>query len=330
MFRDLDLFKPTSWREAGIKRTNENNDGLATGHSVIKIIPNYYFWNQNRNDLKPVVGVTQNQVTVGIESSWQKMGVPKLPLIGSFGDFLGSKEVTDLSSLAGAGNIGSVWMSKQLWRENGYLKISPEFRIVDWEGNGKPLTSALLLAKMALPGESDSATASKIKELENKTRQSLNEVREKWTSDTNESAQNDKKRPTPSNMSIMYQDLLKGGLNRGFTIANSVLEDIHDLITLKKAPPPVRVQIGQYFYHPDMIIKNANFKFSKEVSDLGPLYVDVTLDLETRKIMSGIKDVGFVEVDKLQSRVRVEDINVQQPGNGFDINAGNGASQGIA
>jgi len=95
---------------------------------------------------------------------------------------------------------------------------------------------------------------------------------------------------------------------------------MHDIITLKKAPPPVRIQIGQYFYHPDMIIKNANFTFSKEVSDLGPLFVDVILSLETRKIMSGIRDVGFVEVDKLASRVRVADVNTEVNNQNADIN----------
>ena len=148
---DVSLFDQNSWKESGLNKVNENKKGFATGHSVIKITPNYYFWGKGRNDLSPVIGVILNRVSISIDSEWQRMGVPKLPLIKSIGDFAGP--VSDYTAMAGAGDLGAVWMSKQLWRKNGYLRIAPEFRIVDWDGTGKPIFAAYQLAKFALPGK---------------------------------------------------------------------------------------------------------------------------------------------------------------------------------
>lgn len=309
-FKEINLFNLESWQGAGLTKKNEQSEGVAAGHSVIKISPNYNFYSSKRNDLKPIVGVILNNVSVNVESEWQQMGVSKVPLIQSIGSFKDS--VSDYTSLAGAGEMGSVWMSKQLWRKNGYLRIAPEFRIVDWDGTGKPLSNSLIIAKMLMPGRPDDSLSNSVENLSDKLQNVIQKALDKISESSEENKEwyENKKQSKIGSLGLLLNETagnLAGNLE---TAKNNILDDVHDLITLRKAPPPVTIQIGQYFYHPDMIIKNASFKFSKEVSKLGPLYVDVTLDIETRKIMRGIDDVGFVNVGKLESRVNINRVNI--------------------
>jgi hypothetical protein len=90
-------------------------------------------------------------------------------------------------------------------------------------------------------------------------------------------------------------EILKNG-------ADTVLEEADDMITLRSAPSPVNVSIGNYFYKEDMVITRASFNFSKECTKAGPLYVEISLDLTSRYILKDIKSVGFVS-NKNPSRV---------------------------
>jgi len=295
LFEEITLFNPLSWQGSGLTKENENSESkIAKGHSVIKITPNHYFYARNRNDLTPIIGVTTEGVSIGIESEWTVLNFPSVPAF--FGD---------ASILAGGGELGSVYMSKKLWRKNGYLRMSPKFRIVDWDGTGKPLFSAFQLSKLTLPGKQNSV-GNKIEELENKVidgGEKLAVIASEKAKKLNNKAQN-KTEGTSLEWGAGFfgnniEAATKAISNRAATINKNLLEDAHDYITLKNAPPPVIVQIGQYFYHPDMIITNVNFEFSLEVSEAGPLYVDITLDMSSRKIMSGINDIGFTEEPNL-------------------------------
>jgi hypothetical protein len=224
----------------------------------------------------------------------------KFPLASSFIDTF-----SNASALAGGGDLGSVWLSKKLWRRNGDLKISPRFKIVDWDGTGRPLRFALDLVKYCVPGQTSVSTEleKSINELRIDVEQGLNTAGKATTDSLNGFKDlNDKKKNTGINLANQF---VAGARKRATTVSNNILDDLHDVITLKDAPPPVKVQIGQYFYHPDMVIRSVSFDFSKEVSERGPLYVDVTLDVVTRKHVRGLKDVGFVEVGKMASRVDI-------------------------
>tara|TARA_Y100000310_G_C20704329_1_gene833631 strand:- start:1133 stop:2191 length:1059 start_codon:yes stop_codon:yes gene_type:complete len=311
---DVSTLNQYSWVNAGANNKNVKNDSIVTGHSVIKLTPNWYYYGKERNNLSPVVGVTLNRVNIGISSEWQAQGVPKLPFVeGAFNNPF-YKGASELSVAGAGGELGSVWMSKQLWRKNGYLSISPEFRITDWDGTGRPLSYALQIAKLCLPGKSDGNIKKTIEQLKSAVGRGVESAieyadgkQEAWGA---EKLVKDNVDPA---LLDAVGNLASDTVSRLHSISKTYLDDIHDIITLKNAPPPVKVQIGQYFYHPDMIIKNANFNFSKEVSDLGPLYVDVTLDMQTRKIVSGLDDVGFMPISKLKSRAKIYNSNHQLP-----------------
>ena len=56
----------------------------------------------------------------------------------------------------------------------------------------------------------------------------------------------------------------------------------------------VSVTIGQFFYNPSMVITGVNFQFSKQMTKAGPLFVNATIDLSTRKILTDLEDVGLI------------------------------------
>jgi len=288
-------------------------DGFASGHSVIKITPNFHYYSKERNDLKPIVGVTLNKVSVSIESEWQQLGDSKVPLVQGIAGF--GNAASEYTTLAGGGDIGAVWMSKQLWKKNGFLRIAPEFRIVDWDGTGRPLIAALQIAKFCLPGKPTDGIRKSLSEIgeyiANSKAAALGKTVGNYVGDTYSETTGyygsmiKGKESDPNNMGMLFEGFKQELVPGMQSISKSLLDDVHDFITLKNAPPPVKIQIGQYFFHPDMIIKNASFNVSKEQSDLGPLYVDVTLDLETRKRISGIDDIGIVNVGKLAGRASI-------------------------
>ena len=294
-YEDVSLFNQQSWQGAGQTKENEQDGGLAIGHSVIKIMPNYELYKLDRNDFTAVVGVTQVKVSIGLESEWASLNYPAIP-----------KFFNTLSVLGGGGEIGSVYMSKKLWRKNGFISMTPTFRVVDWNGTGKPLMAALQVSKLCLPGI-PSSLATMINGAEEKEINAVDGLSENVIK-ASKTFKDSIKKITKGTAYEAAGDLIGNGIEstgkavggRSSTINRNIVEDAHDLITLKDAPPPVMVQISNYFFHPDMIITNANFEFSQEVSDVGPLYVDITLEMSTRKRVSGINDIGFTDTVNVQ------------------------------
>jgi len=82
----------------------------------------------------------------------------------------------------------------------------------------------------------------------------------------------------------------------------NVLSDIDDVITVRSSPMPVKVWIGKFFHRSDMIIESIDYKFSKEMTAAGPLYVDIGMTLSSRKIIGSLEDIGLNIAEK-KSRV---------------------------
>lgn len=72
-----------------------------------------------------------------------------------------------------------------------------------------------------------------------------------------------------------------------------------DYFKLRAAPTPVRVRIGNFFFHEDMIIESVSFDFSKEMTKNGPLYVDISMSLSSRTVITSLKDVGLTSISDM-------------------------------
>jgi len=84
-----------------------------------------------------------------------------------------------------------------------------------------------------------------------------------------------------------------GHANTITQIKKNVFEGVSDYFLLRTAPSTVKVTIGNFFEQPDMVITNARYTFSKEMTYKGPLYVDINLAVTSRKILGGIEDLGL-------------------------------------
>jgi hypothetical protein len=65
-----------------------------------------------------------------------------------------------------------------------------------------------------------------------------------------------------------------------------------------------------------MVLTNLSFTFSKEVSSAGPLYVDISMTLVTRKIISTINETGLnteiassVGYNRTQYDIEIDDVS---------------------
>lgn len=91
------------------------------------------------------------------------------------------------------------------------------------------------------------------------------------------------------------KDALATQLPQAAKILNTVMAGIDtDLnefkLNLTASPPPIRIQIGQWFVMNQGVVTSASFDFSKEMSAKGPLYCDVTLQVTTRENIMLVSD----------------------------------------
>jgi hypothetical protein len=72
-----------------------------------------------------------------------------------------------------------------------------------------------------------------------------------------------------------------------------VFEGYDDNFVIKTSPTPVTICIGNYFKHDDMVIDGVKFNMSKEMTENGPLYIDVDLSISSRRVVDNIDYVGM-------------------------------------
>ena len=224
-FKTNSLFTPTSYKNVGKVGVDQNwKTKTEPGAYVISITPNKITKaHERRTDLQRVTGVLLEPVSFNIDSNWEAMGVPELPLVGSLLGMAGG-----VSEMAGGGELGALWKSKKLWKKSGYLKVSPKFRVIDENGTGFPLKVARAMSQFCVAD-----TDNNDKKAGNKL---ANEVKEKYTNQ--EQSQPD----VPSSA----MSIIRGGIDAAF---NNTFEDADSLLTLQNSPTPVMLQLGQWFFH---------------------------------------------------------------------------------
>lgn len=318
------LFNEDSYK-AAIKGKNNTN-----GYSVISIIPNS---NRLGGGLDPiVVGVMQNALKFGVIANWEDQGklsdmtadIEALSMVFRTAESTVGL-VSKVGNVGGASDIGAVYQSKKLYRKSGYLTINPQLKIVDWNGDGMPIISSLLLAYYCLPSntaglEKQNAAAEQFKQgfaeilttstgmvkdfgnaLTEKLGQFIKPTVESVKKAGEEAGETDS---TGGNFleggSKVITGLAAGGVQTFKTAsaaldaaAKNAMDGAEDMFQLKASPVPVNVEIGTYFYKEDMVIDGVEFEFSKEMTKNGPLFVDINIQLSSRYILKDIDSVGF-------------------------------------
>lgn len=234
-----------------------------------------------------ITGLLTNNLNVKIDSDWEAINhIDSIPIVGGVFNL-----ATRAAMTGGMANPLSLGVSsKKIYQQSGYLNIGLNFRIVDWQGNGQPITSSFFLAACALPKKKDQIGIKDGFEFAKYTVESL-----------------------ASFVGISKDDIKKGeeiageiwkatkdtagmisnseGLQKFSVpikaIGNGVKDFVDDsqFMVFASSPQPITVQIGDYFEHSDMVITGLNFEFSRQMTSAGPLWVDINLDLSSRRVM---------------------------------------------
>ena len=308
---DKSVFNKGSYAAAIGKKGADDN--FQNGYAVVRIQPNgHRLGNQDNSQNDPeIIGVmdySQGGLTFSIPSNWRDlggMGESLLPdgikrLEGVFDN------VNNALQIGGAASLGSAFASKLIYQQSGRLDINIPMMVVDWQGIGQPLMTAILLANYCLPRN---IVGGSMGEVFNGLNDWVNEQLEKLKNNENVGEQIvgnglDAVKKVGEGVVITAEQMLQQAqdyIAERNKVAGDALENykntmgegLEDLTTLRSSPTPVNVEIGQFFKKGDMVIKNLQYTFSKEMTKAGPLYVKFNLELSSRKIMVGAQDCGL-------------------------------------
>jgi hypothetical protein len=234
-----------------------------------------------------IEGLLTNEFSMSVNAHWDASNIlevvtSNIPLLSTLYPI-----AVNLWGLGGAANPNNLGMSsKKIYSSSGYLELDLEFRIVDWRGEGQPIKSAFIMTSLLLPKNKANYSASQITTnlaseffnfaggvvgVEKKDMDSLVSKGAVLLKDT---------------MRVVKEGAIKmlnKGMINGKEISN-ILED-PQFFTLASSPLPVRIDIGQYFTHGDMLIESLTIDFSKSMTKCGPLYADFKIHTSSRQAL---------------------------------------------
>lgn len=270
--QNLSMLKKTSWLYAqGGSSKHRGKRNVDSGYGAVYIdVDNS---SGSGRQIDGIYGVLKDPLSMSMDTTWTTMDSINVPFVSTMVGAL--EEISrGVGEVIGGGEVGALWKSKQVWQRSGYLKLSLTFTVVDWDGDGAPLTAARNAYLYITPGGKTEYT------------QKASDIVGGYL------------KVADGVVDATVGAWGAGDLASKIKQANhNTIEDADDWFVLKSSPPPVRLRIGQYFDRSDMIIKSVEPKFSKEVTEFGPISVDITIVFESRKIIDGSNtaDLGFVE-----------------------------------
>ena len=274
------------WTTVSTGGINSNSYDTALGFNMVRIVPNLDAWSVGRpaSDIdainKLVTGVMLNDFTYGLSSDWETM---ETPFDSGLGGILGG-----IGTASGGGEMGSVFRSKKYWKRSGYLEMTPQIRIIDIDGDGLPLRVARTLLGWSTAGRKD-MFGDVASQLVTKTRGAIQAISKSIGEAVVSPAED------LNGFTSISSQIVRDAGSAISRATDSTLEDADDLVSLRVSPPPLIVEIGNVFKHKDMVLTQVEFSFSREFGEQGPLYVDATLTLSTRKMIRTIDDIGLYD-----------------------------------
>lgn len=231
-----------------------------------------------------VTGVMSSKININMEAEYDDLDlggmVSNLPLVGGFINSVSNAGATAFASTGqGLNNVGL--FTRKFYKKGGYLRIEPEFKVVDWDGEGLPVVTAAHLLNFCVPKRGDVAEsiASKLLELgitDNQIISAFQGVKSGIEGLVDEERQ---KKINNAFESFKDSELGKGTIEGAKNVLN-------EGFALTSSPTPVTVHISNYFLHQDMIIESVNVEFSDKMTKYGPIQADFKIGLSSREASS--------------------------------------------
>ena len=306
------MFLSSSFDKSVFRKESYNaaiGDDKTNGYAVVRIRPIGKRVGQSQDEVLdvPIVGVYDTEsggLNMSLNAEWKDMGqiaggiASKVGLGGVAG---GLSTTNDVLSVGGISNMGAAWASKKVYQKSSYLDITVPMKIVDWDGTGQPLLSALILSYYMVPAKAKTVTgqiSQVMKTVNNYLADSENSfiknIGEGLNSVQTKAEGVSKDAKTAINGAVnslkSSDGIMSGSVGYGL---GEIVAGADDMNQIRSSPLPVELDIGQYFKHKNMVITGVSFDFSKEMTKAGPLYVKVSLTFSSRMIVSGMDDIGL-------------------------------------
>lgn len=200
----------------------------------------------------------------------------------------GARKVFDFALGATFLNTGQ-W-TRKYYKGGSYMKITPKFRVVDYDGTSEPLRAAFILLNSALPTPGkhdrflDEMKGMNFEDIERK----IGIISE------------------PDAVSGQNFDSTTYNIKRNISNAGAIAKGIWSLLSgqLGNSPNPVSVKVSNFFSWDEMVVDSVNVEFSKEMiayndssGSSGPLYVDIDVVMSSREVAT-IGRTGLEKFDK--------------------------------
>jgi len=239
----------------------------------------------NGNSSQAIVGLLRNNLKIDMAATWEPTNI--LGELTSNTQIINSLfKATQFGGLADPTKYGL--SSKKVYSHSGYLEIGVEFRVVDWYAEGETLKSAFALLSHVTPVKRDEIGIPGIKEVISAIKGAYSLVLERYGEEGAASFSN----LVEAVQNITGNEKIKEGLQEIKEIAGKTLKAAgrgaesflgdSQFFVAAASPLPVRLKIGNYLERPDMVIENVGVDFSRECTNVGPLYADFDVKLSSR------------------------------------------------
>ena len=244
-----------------------------------------------------VVGICNEPPVIEVSAEWEASGlleavVGNIPLVNTI-----YKYSTSLAGAGGLTNPSELGVSSQkIYNKSGYLMFDMKMRVVDWKGDGCPLSSSTILSNLCLPTQMGSSTSlsdfvvsatnifTKLGSMGRMNKEQVQEYIDKA------------KEIAATGAKTLYdasEGPLKAELQAIGKAANLAVNDPQFFVTAS-SPLPVAVNIGTWFSRDDLLVTSVKTTFSKQMTEHGPLYADFDMSFSSRRaLMIGSNEAGL-------------------------------------
>lgn len=218
-------------------------------------------------------GVLLDNFNISVSEDWEN-------LINVRDKFVGTQKI--LGALTGTSFFNAGAWTQKIFRGGGYLELSPKFRVYDKESTGESIKAVKKLLIHILPKYKGSlrtlddllpAARQVLKKASESVQKGINILKDDFLGTTSKIAKN------------VGEEIVETVTLQNGQIVENIATGITDLELIKQlsssSPRPITIKIGEVFTQSEMLVTNLNVDFSKEFNAVGPLYVDITLNLSS-------------------------------------------------
>lgn len=245
-----------------------NTDASKFGQYAIKIVS---------PSLGTIAGILKEAINFSVDASWSTLGLEGVidAIMSSNGILNAIDTALDVTNLASGSSFTNTGIfSKLFYKNSGRLGISPSFRIFDFGGTGICTRAVTTLTALCIPKIQEGKSVSL----------------EEATSNASELVTSAASFAKDSKIVQEVAENAKTGLKRiGDSSAN-----------WSNAPDPVSIQIGNWLIIDQAVVQNVSFNFSYECTDSGPVWVDISMKLES------IENI-YIDTDGSLAQVKIGD-----------------------